>query len=118
MISDFLSVLIFFIVGAGFVFMTLTISWLLRPRRQTAVKNSIYECGEPTLGSAEIQFNVRYYIFALLFVIFDVEVLFIIPWAVAYKTIGFSSFLQMMAFIIILLIGLAYAWKKGDLKWY
>ena len=118
MISDFLSVLIFFIVGSGFVLMTLSISWLLRPRRQSAVKNSIYECGEPTHGSCEIQFNVRYYIFALLFVIFDVEVLFMLPWAVAYKTLGISSFFQMMAFIIILLIGLAYAWRKGDLKWY
>lgn len=118
MISDFLGVAIFFVVGSGFVLITLFISWLLRPSKKSPVKNSIYECGEPAFGSADLQFNVRYYLFALLFVIFDVEVLFIIPWAVAFKTLGMASYFQMMIFIVILLIGLAYAWKKDILKWY
>ncbi len=76
-----------------------------------------YECGEPTIGPSWIQYNVRYYVFALLFVIFDVEVVFLIPWAVVYKELGLFALVEMLIFIAILIFGLVYAWKKGVLKW-
>ena len=117
MLPDYMYIVIFFILGVGFVGSAFAVSWLFRPRAPSAVKNSCYECGEVVKGDSRIQFNVRYYLFALLFVIFDVEVLFIFPWAVAFRSLGVAAYLEMMAFIGILLLGLAYAWKKGALVW-
>ena len=94
-----------------------TFSWFLRPHKPTPGKTSSYECGELPQGIAWIQYNVVYYLFALIFVIFDIEVVFLIPWAVAFKTLGISAYIEMLIFIFILLLGLAYAWKKGALKW-
>ncbi|MBI3990754.1 MAG: NADH-quinone oxidoreductase subunit A [Candidatus Omnitrophica bacterium] len=94
-----------------------TFSWFLRPRKPTPVKNSTYECGILPQGSAWIQYNVVYYLFALIFVIFDVEVVFLFPWAITFKTLGPFAYVEMLIFIFILLLGLAYSWKKGILKW-
>jgi NADH:ubiquinone oxidoreductase subunit 3 (subunit A) len=93
------------------------VTWLLRPKRSYALKNQTYECGLETQGDSWVQFKVQYYIFALVFVIFDIETVFIYPWAVAYKQVGVFALVEMMVFIVILGLGLAYAWRKGALEW-
>ncbi len=108
---------IFLVVSIGFVLVTFFMAKLLRPQRPTRGQLQPYECGEPTVGPSWIQYNVRYYVFALLFVIFDVEVVFIIPWAVVFKQLGLFALIEMLIFLAILIFGLLYAWKKGVLKW-
>lgn len=115
--SSFGPVGIFLIVGVGFVIVTLAIAKLIRPSRPSETKLEAYECGEPVIGNAWIQFNPRFYIFALIFVVFDVEVVFLFPWAVAYRSLGLFALIEVVVFIAILLVGLLYAWKKGVLKW-
>jgi NADH-quinone oxidoreductase subunit A len=116
-ITDYGFVGFFFLLGIFFVGAALTVSWLLRPRDPNPIKNSTYECGEIVKGNSRIQFNVSYYLVALLFVIFDIEVLFLIPWAVTFRELGIVSYMEMMGFILILLVGLVYAWKKGVFQW-
>lgn len=117
MISDYIYVGLFLLSGIAFTGSALVVSWLLRPRAGNAAKNSAYECGETVKGSSRIQFNAQYYLIALIFVIFDVDVLFLVPWAVVLRDIGISAYAAMLAFIAPLLIGLAYAWKKGAFNW-
>lgn len=90
---------------------------LLRPQRPGKVKLEPYECGEIPVGDARIRYHIRYYIFALVFVVFDVETVFLYPWAVIWKSLGLFSFVEMMIFLGILVIGLIYAWKKRVLEW-
>ena len=97
-------------------------SWLfgvlgLRPDRPDAVKEDTYECGVETEGPAWVQFNFRYYYFALLFVIFDVEAVFLYPWAVSFEKVAAAGFFEILTFVGILLIGLLYAWRKNALEW-
>ena len=118
MLPDYLYIIFFLILGITFVASSFVASWFLRPRPPyDAVKNSPYECGEVVKGTSRVQFNVRYYLFALIFVIFDVEVLFVVPWAVVFKQLGSVAYFEMMIFIFILALGLFYAWKKGALEW-
>lgn len=117
MITDYGYVGLFLIFGIAFVAGALIVSWLLRPRDPNPIKKSPYECGEIVKGSSWVQFNVRYYLIALIFVIFDVEVLFLVPWAVIFRDLGPVAFVEMMVFIGILILGLIYAWKKGALEW-
>lgn len=108
-----------FIVPVGM----LLVSWMLsfvrvRPRKPNPVKSSMYECGMRPIGPERwAQFNFRYYSYALLFVIFAVEVVFIFPWAIRFKQLGLFAFVEMLVFILILLIGWAYAWRKRALEW-
>jgi NADH:ubiquinone oxidoreductase subunit 3 (subunit A) len=95
----------------------LVLAWFLRPKKPNAVKNATYECGMETIGNTWIQFKAQYYIFALIFVVFDVEAVFLFPWAVAYDKLGFYAFVEMVLFILILLGGLLYAWRKDALEW-
>lgn len=99
------------------VFGGLAISKLLAPRRPNKTKQDTYECGEKTIGPAWIQFNVGYYLFGLIFLIFDVEAAFLFPWALVVRDVGFLGLIEVIVFILILIIGLAYAWKKGALEW-
>ena len=92
-------------------------STLMAPTKPSKVKSSIYECGEKTIGTSRLQFNVGYYIFALLFLVFDVEAVFLFPWAVVLRKVGVVGLIEAGLFILILLLGLIYAWKKGVLKW-
>ncbi len=119
--QDFLtahgSILVFLLVVVGFVAVNLVVWWLIRPARFSEEKLTTYECGENPQGSAWIQFNIRFYVFALIFVIFDVETVFLLPWAVVYKDIGILAFLEGLVFISILLVALVYVWRKGDLEW-
>ena len=89
----------------------------LRPDNPNPIKNDTYECGVETVGPSWIQFNFRYYYFALLFVIFDVEVVFLLPWAVYFRQLGLFGLIEMALFILILVVGFLYAWKKEALEW-
>jgi len=117
MITDYGYVGLFLIFGIAFVAGALIVSWFLRPRDPNPAKRAAYECGEIIKGNSWIQFNVRYYLIALIFVVFDVEVLFLVPWAVVFRSLGPVAFVEMMVFIGILIVGLIYAWKKGALEW-
>ncbi len=116
--QDYLYVMFFLVLGIVFVASAFIVSWLIRPKiADEAVKNSPYECGETVKGDARVQFNVRYYLFALIFVVFDVEVLFVVPWAIVFKQLGVLAYIEMLTFILVLAVGLIYAWKKGALEW-
>lgn len=114
---DFSSVFVFLALGVIFVAVSLLLARLIRPSQPNVVKLSNYECGEEPIGNSWITFNVRFYIIALIFVIFDVEAVFLFPWALVFKTIGWVAFWDVLVFILILLAGFAYVWSKGDLDW-
>lgn len=118
MVSDFAAVAVFLVLGAVLVLFLFLLARLIRPAAPNPIKLSTYECGETPIGSGWIQFNVRFYIFCLIFVIFDVEVVFLFPWAIAFQSLGLFAFVEMVVFVAILLFGLYYAWRKGFLKWY
>jgi len=113
----FATVLVFVLIGIAFAVFTLFLSKLLRPFAPGADKASIYECGERPVGSPWIKFNIRFYVVALIFVVFDVEVVLLYPWATIYKDMGLISFIYLLIFLISLLEALIYVWKKGDLEW-
>lgn len=115
--AEYAAVLVFLFVGIGLVLFTFFLSRLVRPANPYKEKNQNYECAEPPIGNGWIQFNNRFYIFALIFVIFDVEAVFLFPWAVAFGQLGFYALFEMIIFIAVLLFGLYYAWRKGALKW-
>ena len=117
MLTEFGRVLIFLIVGAVFVAGGLIMSWLLRPNRPYPSKLSTYECGEAPIGDTRVRFNIRFYVVALIFLIFEVEVVFLFPWATVYKNLGWFAFIEMLVFLAILFVGYAYVWRKGDLEW-
>jgi NAD(P)H-quinone oxidoreductase subunit 3 len=95
----------------------LAASYLIAPRRRGVERRLTYESGMEPIGGAWIQFNIRYYMFALVFVIFDVETVFLYPWAVAFNQLGLLAFVEALIFIAILVVGLVYAWRKGALEW-
>jgi NADH:ubiquinone oxidoreductase subunit 3 (subunit A) len=108
---------LFVLVGVGIVYATLAISRLIAPHNITQTKLSVYECGEVPISNTDVQFNVNYYLFAIMFVIFDVEVAFFFPWAVAFDALGLYGVIAVGLFLLLLVNGLAYAWMKGVLKW-
>lgn len=99
-------------VGGG-----LLISHLLAPRNPSKSKSDTYECGEQTIGPSHVQFNVGYYLFGLIFLVFDVEAVFLFPWALVLKEVGVMALVEVVLFIAILLVGFVYAWRKGALEW-
>ncbi len=109
--------LLFFLVGAVFVGVVLILSGLIAPRSTNPQKFDPYECGIPTKGVTWLQFNVGYYLFAILFLIFDVETVLVFPWAVVMKEVGIAAFVEIVIFFFILGLGLLYAWKKQALIW-
>lgn len=115
--GDFISVAVFTIVGLAFVPIVLGISRILQTHEPNPEKLSTYECGEVPLGEPWVHFHVRYYVFALLFLLFDVETVFLYPWAVAYGKLGIFGLVEMALFISVLALGLSYAWRKGALTW-
>lgn len=118
MLTDFGIVLIFFILGFLLVAVSLISAAIIRPSRPNPVKNSTYECGEEIIGGGPwILFNNRFYVVALVFLLFDVEIVFLLPWAVIFKQLGWFAFIEMLIFVVILLVGLVYVWAKGDLDW-
>ncbi|MBI3971901.1 MAG: NADH-quinone oxidoreductase subunit A [Chloroflexi bacterium] len=105
------------IIGVIFVASTLFVANLLAPRIRGRTKEAIYECGMTPIGQGWSQMNLRYYLFAILFLIFEIEAVFLFPWAVIFRRLGPFAFWEMMLFLAILLFGLAYAWRKGVLQW-
>jgi NADH:ubiquinone oxidoreductase subunit 3 (subunit A) len=117
MISDFGYILLFLVVGVLFVSVALFVAKLIRPDRPNAAKLMTYECGEIPIGSAKVQFNNRFYIIGLMFLIFEVEILLLFPWAIVFKDIGMFAFLAMFVFVFLIFIGFVYELGKGQLKW-
>lgn len=117
MLTEFGRVFIFILIGVVFVAIGLVFAWLLRPHRPYPSKRTTYECGESPVGDTRMRFNIRFYVIALIFIVFDVEVVFLFPWALVYKSLGWFAFFEMMVFLAILLAGYAYVWRKGDLEW-
>ena len=118
MLSDFTGVLIFFVIGLIFLSITLLLSRLIQSKGILGADKYIpYECGELPEGTAWVRFNIRFYVLALIFIIFDVEIVFLLPWAVVFKELGAFAYVEGLIFIGILIVGLAYVWKKGDLEW-
>jgi NADH:ubiquinone oxidoreductase subunit 3 (subunit A) len=111
------AILVYLVAVVGFAAGGLIFWWLIRPRRASEEKLTTYECGEDPAGSAWVQFNIRFYVFALIFVVFDVEAAFLIPWAVVFRELGLLAFIEGVVFILILVVALAYVWRKGDLAW-
>lgn len=108
---------ILFLAGFGFVMLTMVVANLIAPHRRTKEKLQTYESGEAPIGSAWVQYPLGFYIFALLFVAFDVDIVFIISWAVIFKQLSFFGFFEILFFIFVLALGLAYAWRKGVIRW-
>ena len=125
MLEQYGYVLVFLFAGIFFILMAFVTGWAFSPnglfglqyKYKKEIFEDTYECGVETYGSSWFRFNVSFYLYALLFVIFDIETVFLYPWAVSFKQLGLFGFLEMVVFIFILLIGLAYAWKKEALKW-
>lgn len=115
--SDWAGVLIFLAVAIAFGAGGIATSFLIHPRRNNPVKLEEYECGVPTIGTTWVQFRTSYFLYALLFVIFDVETIFLYPWAIRFNNMQFFTFIEMIIFIFILIVGLWYAWKEGALEW-
>ena len=117
MYQNFGTAFVFVLLGIVLVAVPLLLQRILSPQNRSREKLTTYECGEDAEGSAWIQFNIRFYVIALIFIIFDVEVIFLFPWAVVYKELGLFAFVEMMIFLAILAVGLIYIWRKGDLEW-
>jgi NADH-quinone oxidoreductase subunit A len=129
MLFDYLNVLVFVAVGLVFVFANLLVASIVRPKRTTSVGLETYECGEETIGEAWVQFDIRYYTVALVYVVFAVEIAFLFPWALVLRSafadtgaaagsgVGLFALVEGVVFVLILFLGLAYVWAKGDLDW-
>ena len=115
--SDFFPIVLQFIVAAGFVVATMTATHLLGPKRKSKIKLETFECGIESQGNARVPFSIKYFLVAILFVLFDVEVIFMYPWAVNFKTLGIQGIVEMFIFMVLLLTGFFYILKKGALKW-
>lgn len=119
--ADFLtqhaSVLVFLVTIVGLLAFVFVLWKVLRPVRVSEEKTTTYECGEEPVGNAWIQFNIRFYVFALIFLVFDVEAVFLLPWAVVFRELGALAYVEGLVFIGILVVALAYVWRKGDLAW-
>jgi NADH-quinone oxidoreductase subunit A len=120
-ISNYLPILMFIgvatVIGVALLSVGTVLSTLLGARKQTAEKNSPYECGFEAFEDARMKFDVRYYLMAILFIVFDLEIAFLLPWAVVFRSIGSTALIEMGLFLGLLLIGFIYVWKKGALEW-
>ncbi|MBI2884279.1 MAG: NADH-quinone oxidoreductase subunit A [Candidatus Methylomirabilis oxyfera] len=117
MLLSYLPIFILILLAAGFALTTLLLSHVLGPRRPTQSKLTPYECGIDPVGSARERFSVKFYLVAMLFIIFDIEIVFLYPWAVILNSLKLFGLMEMILFLGILLIGLLYVWKKGGLEW-
>jgi NADH-quinone oxidoreductase subunit A len=117
MLEQYFPILLFILVGIAVGVVPVALGWLIGPNRPDSEKLSPYECGFEAFEDARMRFDVRYYLVAILFILFDLEIAFLFPWAVSLHEIGASGFWAMMVFLGILVVGFAYEWKKGALDW-
>ena len=115
--SDYLPIIIQFAAALGFVIFALVVTHLIGPKRKSAVKDDAWECGVESVGDARTPISYKYFMTAILFVLFDVEIIFLYPWAVNFKEFGLVGFIQMIVFMSLLLVGFYYVIRKGILKW-
>lgn len=114
---NYIPIVLFMVIALAFGVVSLVAGWFVRPSRPYKAKLLPYESGSPLFQDARVQFPMRYYIIAMLFVVFDIEVVFMIPWAVSFQKLGLIGLVEMIVFIAILIVGFWYAWKKGALEW-
>ena len=114
---DYLPIAMMFVVAIGFVLFTMFITHILGPRRQSKIKLDTFECGIESQGNSRLPFSIKYFLIAILFVLFDVEVIFMYPWAVNFLEMGLTGFISMLVFLGLLVLGLIYIIRKGALKW-
>lgn len=117
MLENYFPVLLFIIVGLAIGVIPLLLGWILAPNRPDDAKLSPYECGFEAFEDARMKFDVRYYLVAILFILFDLEIAFLFPWAAALKEVGLLGFFEVLAFLSIVVVGFVYMWKKGALDW-
>ena len=117
MISAYIPVLLFLLIAIAFVIVVFIVSWLAQPAKYNKVKLEPYECGIETAGDARDRYSIRYYLVAMLFVIFDIETVFMFPWAVVLDRLALFGLIEMAIFIAILVFGYVYAWRQGALEW-
>src|ERR671923_183537 len=115
--QGWVSILLLTALGAGFALVAVLLSSLLGPRKPTPEKAAPYECGMPPVGDARERQSVKFYLVAMIFLLFDIEVAFLYPWAMALRTLGWTGFVQIVTFFLILLVGYIYVWRKGVLDW-
>jgi NADH:ubiquinone oxidoreductase subunit 3 (subunit A) len=116
-VNEWIFIGIFLALAPVFPAAPILIAKWLGPKRPNPIKQQTYECGVETTGNTWVQFRAQYYIFALVFVLFDVEMVFLFPWALAYNRLGLFALFEMMVFIVLLLVALVYTWRKGALEW-
>jgi NADH-quinone oxidoreductase subunit A len=117
MLAEYFPVLLFILVGLAIGVLPVALGWLLAPNRPDPQKLSPYECGFEAFEDARMKFDVRYYLVAILFILFDLEIAFLFPWAIVVREIGLFGFVSMMIFLGILVVGFVYEWMKGALEW-
>jgi NADH-quinone oxidoreductase subunit A len=117
MAASYIPILLMFIVAAGFAAVALGIAWLLGPSKPDPSKDGTYECGVPPIGDARDRYSVRFYVVAMLFIVFDLETVFLFPWAVVFRRASLFFFLEMLVFLGLLLVGYIYVWRMGALDW-
>jgi NADH-quinone oxidoreductase subunit A len=116
-LTQFGQILVFLLLAVIFVFIGLLTARIVSPHNPTKEKRITYECGEDIIGPSWIKFNIRFYVIALIFVVFDVEVVFLFPWAVVFQSMGMFAFIEMLVFLVILAVGFIFVWARGDLEW-
>jgi NADH-quinone oxidoreductase subunit A len=114
---DYYPIVLMFIVALAFVSVTMVSTHLLGPKKKSSIKLDSFECGIESQGNARVPFSIKYFLVAILFVLFDVEVIFMYPWAVLFRELGMAGFIEMIVFISLLLVGFFYIIKRGALKW-
>ncbi len=118
MLAQYAFIGVFAIICFALPILGLFVAWLIRPKKPNSAKSATYECGLETIGDTWVQFKAQYYLYALVFVVFDVEAVFVFPWAVAYNKLGLYALVEMVLFVAILLGGLFYAWRTKALDWH
>jgi NADH-quinone oxidoreductase subunit A len=117
MLEQYFPILLFILIGIAVGVVPVALGWLIGPNRPDSEKLSPYECGFEAFEDARMRFDVRYYLVAILFILFDLEIAFLFPWAIVLEEIGFAGFVSMMVFLAILVVGFVYEWRKGALDW-
>lgn len=117
LLSRYVFIGLLLVVAVVFALAPLALVWLIAPRKRSATKSEAYECGMRTVGETWIRFRIQYYIYAILFLVFDIETVFLYPWAVSYGGLGFFALVEMVIFLVLLTVGLVYAWARGALRW-